>query len=147
MFLLANVRAFDETRDNIRRSTDEAGKEIPRYTQAVNDIKSKLFRLAEKWRIVTWNRKSRLSIHCSRHGFHLQRIHTECFGIIGSHQEEQPSYMHVRLASSLADNTIAVTRLVNNTAFANMEVFRPFIQRERHDAKEFSRINVNTAKA
>ena len=54
--------------------------------------------------------------------------------------------MHVQLGS-VADNTIAVTRLVNNTVFANMEAFRTLIQRERHDAKEFSRINVNTAKA
>ena len=54
---------------------------------------------------------------------------------------------HARAVSSLANNTIAVTRLVNNTVFANMEVFRTLIQRERHDAKEFSRINVNTAKA
>jgi hypothetical protein len=37
MFLLANVSALDETRDNIRRSTDEARREIPRYTQAVNE--------------------------------------------------------------------------------------------------------------
>ena len=53
--------------------------------------------------------------------------------------------MHVRLRS-VADNTIAVTRLVNNTVFANMEAFRTLIQHERDNAKEFSRINVNTAK-
>ena len=52
------------------------------------------------------------------------------------HQEEQPRYMHVRLAA-VADNTIAVTRLVNNTVFANMEAFRTLIQHERDNAKEF----------
>jgi hypothetical protein len=41
-------RALDETKDNIRKSTDEARKEIPRYTQAVNDYQSKLSRLVEK---------------------------------------------------------------------------------------------------
>jgi hypothetical protein len=30
-------RALDETKDNIRRSTDEARNEIPRYTRAVNE--------------------------------------------------------------------------------------------------------------
>ena len=30
-------RALDETKDNIRKTTDEARSQIPRYTQAVND--------------------------------------------------------------------------------------------------------------
>jgi len=30
-------RALDDTRDNIRRSIDEARSQIPRYTQSVND--------------------------------------------------------------------------------------------------------------
>ena len=29
-------KALDETKDNIRRTTDEARKDIPRYTQIVN---------------------------------------------------------------------------------------------------------------
>ena len=30
-------RALDETKDNIRKTTDEARRDIPRYTQAVNE--------------------------------------------------------------------------------------------------------------
>jgi hypothetical protein len=30
-------KALDETKDNIRRTTDEARKDIPRYTQIVNE--------------------------------------------------------------------------------------------------------------
>ncbi|MFY9796274.1 MAG: hypothetical protein WAJ93_11330, partial [Candidatus Nitrosopolaris sp.] len=30
-------RALDETRDNIRRTVDEARREIPRNTQVIND--------------------------------------------------------------------------------------------------------------
>jgi hypothetical protein len=30
-------KALDETRDNIKKTTNEARKEIPRYTQIVND--------------------------------------------------------------------------------------------------------------
>ena len=48
--------------------------------------------------------------------------------------------IYARAVSSVADNTIAVTRLVNNTVFANMEAFRTLIQHERDNAKELSRI-------
>ena len=40
-------KALDETKDNIRKSTDEARKEIPRYTRK-EITRSKLSRLVEK---------------------------------------------------------------------------------------------------
>jgi hypothetical protein len=48
--------------------------------------------------------------------------------------------------STFADNVIATTRISNNAMFANMETFKTFIQREKDDIKEFSRIGVNAAK-
>jgi hypothetical protein len=53
---------------------------------------------------------------------------------------------HARLVSAFADNTIAVTRLVNNAVFANLEAFKTSVQTARDNVKEFSRIGVNSAK-
>jgi hypothetical protein len=50
------------------------------------------------------------------------------------------------MVSSFADNTIAATRLVNNTIFANMEAFKTSMQNAKDNAKEFSRIGANAAK-
>src|SRR5207245_2848149 len=44
------------------------------------------------------------------------------------------------------DNRIATTRIANNAMFANMESFKTFLQREKEDVKEFSRIGVNSAR-
>jgi hypothetical protein len=52
---------------------------------------------------------------------------------------------YARLVSAFADNTIAVTKLVNNAMFANMEAFKISVQTAR-DNIEFSRIGVNNAK-
>ena len=54
---------------------------------------------------------------------------------------------YARVVSSFADNTIVATRLVNNTIFANLEAFKTSVQNARDNAKEFSRIGVNGAKA
>jgi hypothetical protein len=54
---------------------------------------------------------------------------------------------YARIVSSFADNTVAATRLVNNTIFANLEAFKTSVQNARDNAKEFSRIGVNSAKA
>jgi hypothetical protein len=53
---------------------------------------------------------------------------------------------YARIVSNLADNTMAATRLVNNTIFANLEAFKTSVQNARDNAKEFSRIGVNTAR-
>jgi len=53
---------------------------------------------------------------------------------------------YARLVSAFADNTIAVTKLVNNAMFANLEAFKRSVQTARDNVKEFSRIGVNNAK-
>jgi hypothetical protein len=54
--------------------------------------------------------------------------------------------IYARTVSSITDNTIATTRLVNNAVFLNLDAFRTSIQNTRDDVKEVSRIGVNTAK-
>ena len=53
---------------------------------------------------------------------------------------------YARIVSSFADNTIAATKLVNNTMFANLQAFKTSVQNARDNVKEFSRIGVNAAK-
>jgi hypothetical protein len=54
--------------------------------------------------------------------------------------------MYARTVSSIADNTVAATRVVNNTVFSNLDAFKTSIQNTRDNLKEFSRIGVNAAR-
>jgi hypothetical protein len=56
------------------------------------------------------------------------------------------SEQHARLVSAFADNTIAVTKLVNSAMFANLDAFKRSVQNARDNVKEFSRIGVNSSK-
>ena len=51
--------------------------------------------------------------------------------------------VYSRIVSNFADNIIAATRLVNNTASANMEVFKTSIQQAKNNAKDLTRIQIN----
>ena len=53
---------------------------------------------------------------------------------------------YARVVSNFADNTMAVTRLVNNTIFANLEAFKTCVQNARDNVKELTRIGVNSAR-
>ena len=54
---------------------------------------------------------------------------------------------YARTVINIADSTIATNRLVNNTVFANMEVFKSAVRDTSNNIKEFSRINANAAKS
>src|ERR1041385_4712964 len=138
-------RALDETRDNIRRSTDEARREIPRYTQAVNEYQEQTIQASRE--IADNYIESQKQIINSLQSAWVP-FAENTYGVFWNYwvAPRRTTELYARAVSSVADNTIAVTRLVNNSVFANMEAFRMLIQRERDNAKEFSRINVNAAK-
>jgi hypothetical protein len=54
--------------------------------------------------------------------------------------------IYARTVSNFADNVMATSRIANNTIFANINAYKTFIQREKDDVKEFSRIAANTAR-
>src|SRR5689334_24635194 len=138
-------RALDETKDNIRKSTDEARKEIPRYTQAVNEYQEQTIQAARE--IADNYIESQKQIINSLQSACLPQI--EQVNRMFTASWVSPRHVvdnYSRLISSVADNTIAVTRLVNNTIFANLEAFKTCVQNARDNVKEFSRIGVNSTK-
>ena len=138
-------RALDETKDNIRKSTDEARKEIPRYTQAVNEYQEQTIQAARE--IADNYIESQKQIINSMQSACLPQI--EQVNRMFTASWVSPRHVvdnYSRVVSSVADNTIAVTRLVNNAIFANLEAFKTSIQNARDNVKEFSRIGVNSTK-
>jgi hypothetical protein len=140
-------RALEQTRDNIRRATDEARRDIPRYTQAVNEYHEQTIQTAKE--IADNFLDSQKEIINSLQSAWLPPIEATNRVFI-SNWIVSPRHLaenYARLVSSFADNTIAATRVVNNTIFANLEAFKTSVQNARDNSKEFSRISVNAAKA
>jgi vacuolar-type H+-ATPase subunit H len=140
-------RALDQTKDNIKRATDEARRDIPRYTQAVNEYQEQTIQTARE--IADNYLESQKEIINSFQSSCLPQIEATN-RVFTSNWMVSPRHLadnYARVVSSFADNTIAVTRLVNNTIFANLEAFKTSVQNARDNAKELSRIGVNAAKA
>lgn len=138
-------RALDQTKDNIKRSTDEARKEIPRYTQAVNDYQEQTIQAARE---ITDNYiESQRQIINSLQSAWVPQI--EEANKVFTSNWISPRYLieiYANMVSNFADNMIAATRLVNNIIFANMDAFKTSIQQAKDNAKELSRIGVNSAR-
>src|SRR5919199_1000513 len=138
-------KALDETRNNIRRATDEARKDIPRYTQAANEYQEQTIQTARE--IADNFLESQKEIINSLQSAWLPQIDAANRVFVSSWLS--PRHLadtYARAVSSFVDNTIAATRVANNAVFANMEAFKTSIQNARDNAKEFSRIGVNSAR-
>jgi hypothetical protein len=138
-------KALDETKNNIRRTTDEARKDIPHYTQIVNEYQEETIQAARQ--MADNYLESQREIINSLQSALVPQIEAANRAVTSNwtsprHVTEQ----YARLVSAFADNTIAVTKLVNNAMFANLEAFKTSVQTARDNVKELSRIGVNSAK-
>jgi hypothetical protein len=144
-YMADNKVLLDETRNNIRRATDEARKDIPRYTQAANEYQEQTIQTARE--IADNFLESQKEIINSFQSAWLPQIDAANKMFVSSWLS--PRHLadnYARVVSSFVDNTIAATRVANNTVFANMEAFKTSIQNARDNVREFSRIGVNSAR-
>jgi hypothetical protein len=138
-------RALDETRNNIRRTVDEAKREIPRNTQAINDYQEHTLQASKE--IVDSYLESQKEIIQSFQSTWVPYIENT-YGAFWNNwaSPRRVAEIYARTVSNCADNVMATTRIANNTLFANIDAYKAFVQREKDDVKEFSRIAANTAR-
>ena len=138
-------RALDETRDNIRRTVDEARREIPRNTQAITDYQEHSLQASRE--IAESYLESQKQIIQSFQSVWVPYIENmyESFRNNGV-SPQRAAEINARTVSNCADNVMATSRIVNNTLFANIGAYKAFVQREKDDVKEFSRIAANNAR-
>ena len=138
-------KALDETKDNIRKTTDEARKDIPRYTQIVNEYQEETIQAARQ--MADNYLESQREIINSLQSALVPQIEAANRAVTSNWTSPRNVTEHyARLVSAFADNTIAVTKLVNSAMFANLDTFKRSVQNARDNVKEFSRIGVNSAK-
>src|ERR671929_962365 len=139
-------RALDETRNNIRKATDEARKDIPRYTQAANEYQEQTIQTARE--IADNFLESQKEIINSLQSAWLPQIDAANRAFTSTWMS--PRYftqLYANMVSNFANSWIAAARLANNAVFANMQALRTTMQQTRDNAKELSKISVNTARS
>jgi hypothetical protein len=138
-------KALDETKNNIRRATDESRKDIPHYTQVVNDYQEQTIKAGRE--IVDNYVETQRQIIDSVQSAWVPLVEN-AYGVFWNYWVSPRSIteLYTMAVSSFADNTIAATRLANNTLFVGMEAFKTSIQTARDNTREISRIGVNSSK-
>jgi vacuolar-type H+-ATPase subunit E/Vma4 len=128
----AITKALDESKDNIKKTTNEARREIPRYTDVISDYQENTVQAIRE--VADSYIESQKDI------------------IVNSYQlwsnwmisPIQIAEDYSKVVSNLADNAISTTRLANNAISANLQAFNASVQTAKENAKELSKISGNT---
>ena len=138
--------ALDETKSSVKRTTDEAVKEIPRFTKAVNEYQQETIQ-ATKDIADNYLDSQKEVIHSMQSLWvpYIENVQNSYLSYWGSPQRVTENY--ARTVSNITDSTIVATRLSNNVLFASMDAWKNSLQHARDNAKEFSRLNTNVAKS
>jgi hypothetical protein len=131
----AVTRALDESKDNIKKTTNEARREIPRYTDVVSDYQENTVQAI---------REVADSYIESQKDIIVNSFQLWSNWMISPRQIAEE---YSNAISSLADNAVSATRLANNTISANLQAFNTSVQTAKENAKELSKISANTIKA
>jgi hypothetical protein len=136
--------ALDETKSSVKRTTDEAVKEIPRFNKAVNEYQEETIQ-ATKDVADSFLDSQKEIIHSMQSLWvpYIENVQNSFLSYWVSPQRVTENY--ARAVSNITDSTIVATRLANNYIFASMDAWKNTIQHARDDAKEFSRLNANVA--
>jgi len=132
-------RTFDEAKENTRRAVQEAERELPRYMQ-----------------IVTTNQEQSVGAVRDTIENYLdsQREVTNFVQSFWKSYIDNVLWMPTQRAienyaatvSNTTDATVAAIRICNNIIYSNAEAVRLSLEYNRDNAREMSRVFVNTAK-
>lgn len=130
----AVTRALDESKDNIKKTTNEARREIPRYTDVVSDYQENTVQAI---------REVADSYIESQKDIIVNSFQLWSNWMISPRQIAEE---YSNAVSTLADNAVSATRLANNTISANLQAFNTSVQTAKESVKELSKMSSNTIK-
>ncbi|MGH9984530.1 MAG: hypothetical protein ACRD8W_11310 [Nitrososphaeraceae archaeon] len=138
-------RSLDETKENVKKSIDEARTQIPRFTNVVTNYQEQVLQSTGKMveDYIEAQKSVMNSIFNSANPYYenANRLFNYWFS------PRVSTEIYARSVSNIAENISASARIGNDILFGNIEALGDDFERAQRHTKEFTRINAYTAKA
>lgn len=146
-FQESTQRMFDETKHNIQNSLEEARNQIPRYNQAIYNYQEQVVNATGEIATSYIDTQNAI-IHAFNASVapyfeNIQNTYRQYNSINPQNVQE----FYSQTISNIANNSVTVVRLVNNTIFTNFDLLKTSWQQATDNVKEISRVTTNTARA
>ena len=132
-------QAFDESKTNIDKSIREARNQIPRYTETVNQVQEQTLQ-ATKDITESYLEYQKQTIDS------FQSISTPYLYNVNSQFLNNQEYfrripeIYSKIVNNFAENTISMSRIFNDMAFSNIELFKNVIDNTKKQSKHLAEI-------
>ena len=136
--------SLDQTKENVRKSIDEARSQIPRYTNVVKNYQEQVLESTGKMVEDYINTQKSImdSVFSSAAPYYenVSRMYNHWLS------PKVPAEVYTKAVSNIAENVSAATRITNDILYGNIGAFGSAFERAQQHTEELSRINVNNAK-
>ena len=132
-------QSFDESKTNIDKSIREARNQIPRYTETVNQVQEQTLQ-ATKDITESYLEYQKQTIDS------LQSISTPCLYNVNSQLLNNQEYfrripeIYSKIVNNFAENTISMSKIFNDMAFSNIELFKNVVDNTKKQSKHLAEI-------
>jgi hypothetical protein len=140
-------RTFDQTRNNIKRTLNEAQKDTSNYAQQVINLQERAFEITRDI-ADDYIESQKEIINSFNHSIwtpYIENVVNRTSGLSGVFSPSRAE-VYGNTFTNIVDNFVTATRLANKTIFANAELINTSLQQTRNNVREFSKIGVNAAK-
>jgi hypothetical protein len=140
-------RTFDQTRNNIKRTVNEAQKDISNYAQHVINLQERAFEITRDI-ADDYIESQKEIINSFNHSIwtpYIENVVNRTSGLSGVFSPSRAE-VYGNTFTNIVDNFVTATRLANKSIFANAELINTSLQQTRNNVREFSKIGVNAAK-
>jgi hypothetical protein len=140
-------KAFDQTRDNIKKTVNEAKKDVSVYAKQFTDLQEKAIEttmeIADNY--IESQKEIVNSFNQSIWTPYVENVvnRTSAFPAVFSPSRAE---VYGNTLTNIVDNFVTATRLANKTVSANTEVINISLQQARNNFREFSKIGITAVK-
>jgi hypothetical protein len=140
-------KSFDQTRDNVKKTINEAKKDISDYAEQITSLQDTAIEttrdIADNY--IESQKEIFNSFNQSIWTPYLENVSNRTPAYPGMFSQSSAEVYRNTL-TNMVDNFVTAGRLTNKTVFANAELINTSFQQARNNVREFSRIGVTVAK-
>jgi hypothetical protein len=140
-------RTFDQTRSNIKKTVNEAQKDVSGYAKQMVNLQETAIEttrdIADNY--VESQKEIFNSFNQSIWTPYVESVSNRNSVYAGMFSQSRAE-VYGNTLTNIVDNFVTATRVANKTVFANAELINTSFQQARNNVREFSKIGVNAVK-
>jgi hypothetical protein len=138
-------QVFEESKKSIERNINEAKNQIPVYTKTINEVQEQA---VQATRDITENyldyQKQAIDSFQSIVTPYIENVNNQLWNNQDIFRRIPEVYS--KMANNYAENSVALSRLINNIAFSNVDIVKSVINNTKEQSKQFAEIGKRNAR-